>query len=93
MTDPLPPIICKPDDLINVKRAAAVTGLSEKTVRRYFKRYRLGRQVTGSSPLGISLPALQMVVHGDFDALERLRAGNRHHPSVARYFDMLGIQV
>jgi hypothetical protein len=93
MTDPLPPIICKPDDVINVKRAAAVTGLSEKTVRRYFKRYRLGRQVSNNSPLGISLPALQMVVHGDFEALEHLRAGNRHHALVARYFDMLGIPI
>jgi len=94
MTEPaktLAPIICGINDVITIKDAVAETRLSEKTIRRYFKKFRLGRQTYSNAPLRISKPGLMMVVHGDFEALEQLRAGNRHHPSVLRYFDALGI--
>lgn len=92
MTELLP-ILVKPDDIINIKRGAHAIGKSERTVRRWFKEYRIGRQCTPTSPVDLSLPALHMVASGDWSALEHLRAGQRGHPAVRRYFDHLGIPI
>ena len=89
----LPPILLHINDIVNVQRAAARLRISEKQVRRLFKEYRLGAQLGPKSPLEISLPALHMVVSGDHQALELLRAGDRNHPIVKRHFDHLGIPV
>jgi hypothetical protein len=87
----LPPVLVKPDDIVNVKRGAHLVGKSEKTVRRWFSEHAIGRQSSPSAPLEISLPALHMVAAGDYEALEHLRAGSRTHPCVIRYLDFLGI--
>jgi hypothetical protein len=89
----LAPILLKPDDVINIKRGAHAIGKSERTVRRWFKEYRIGRQSTPTSPVDLSFPALHMVASGDWLALEQLRAGERDHPAVRRYFDHLGIPI
>ena len=85
------PVLMKPDDATNIARAAYSVGVSEKTVRRWFKSYRIGRQSSRSAPIQISLPATHMVAAGDIEALELLRAGERNHPVVRRYLDFLGI--
>ncbi len=41
----------------------------------------------------ISAPGLEMVIHGDFEALDKLRMGEREDPVVRRYFEWLGLPV
>lgn len=88
----LAPILVKREDIVNVQRGAYLIGKSEKTVRRWFNEYALGRQSSRNAPLEISLPGLHMVAAGDMAALEELRAGNRAHPSVVRYLEFLGLR-
>jgi transposase len=86
----LAPIFVMPHEAIAVKEAVSRFGYSDKHIRRLFARYKLGAKAGRNSPLRISEPALSMVQHGDFAALERLRDGERDHPSVVRYFLQLG---
>lgn len=51
-----------------------------------------GHQSTPNAPWEISGPALVMIRHGDFDALELLRAGDRACPQVTRIFDFTGFE-
>lgn len=90
MTEVKPPIIVRRYEEIDVKAAMTLTGWSDRTIRRAFKQHRLGAKADRNSPLRISEPALVMLKHGDHDALELLRAGEREHPAVARYFRELG---
>jgi hypothetical protein len=85
------PILLKADDITNVDKAAHSVGRSPKTIRRWFKQHSIGRQAAPNAVLQISLPAVHMAAAGDFDALELLRTGERHHPSVKRYLDFLGL--
>ncbi len=87
------PVLMRHDDIVDIKRAADHAGRSDKTLRRWFKEYGIGRQVTSGSPIEISLPALEMIVHGDMEALELLRQGQRSAPEVRRYLDFLGLPV
>jgi hypothetical protein len=84
------PVFVHPYEEITVKQAVARFGYSDKHIRRLFAKHKLGAKVGRNSPLRISEPALAMVLHGDFVALEFLRAGERDHPSVVRYFVQLG---
>jgi hypothetical protein len=93
MSQNLMPILVKPDDVIALKKAAFALGKNYKTIRRWCKEYKLARQASKNAPLEISYPALMMVAHGDIDALEALRSGNRTDPRVTRYFDHLGIPI
>lgn len=79
------------DEIINLKMAVHLTGRSEKTIRQWCKEFGIGVQSAPGGPLEISAPALEMVRHGDFTALERLRDGKRDHPRVKRVFDHLGL--
>ncbi|MGO8244077.1 hypothetical protein [Rhizobium laguerreae] len=85
------PILMRRDEVINLKLAVYCTGLDEKTLRGWCKEFGIGRQAKPGSPLGISAPALEMVVHGDMVALQLLRDGKRTDPRVSRYFDFLGL--
>lgn len=85
------PVLMNRDDVINLKTAVHRTGRDEKTIRGWCRDFGIGRQVKPGSPMDISAPALEMVVHGDVAALELLREGKRTHPRVARYFHHLGI--
>ncbi|MBY3447456.1 hypothetical protein R1521_31050 [Rhizobium brockwellii] len=85
------PILMRKDEVINLKLAVYCTGLDEKTIRGWCKQFGIGRQAKPGSPLGISAPALEMVVHGDMVALKLLRDGKRTDPRVSRYFDFLGL--
>ena len=87
------PILMKPDEIINLKEAAHRARRTEKTASAMCKEFRISRQTMPGAPLEISAPALEMVLHGDAEALELFRQGKRHHVRVRHYFDHLGIPV
>ncbi|MBO9168347.1 hypothetical protein [Rhizobium sp. L245/93] len=87
------PILMQPGDVINMKRAIAWTGRSDKTLRLWCRKYRIARQSANGSSLEISAPALEMVRYNDLVALELLRSGVRTHERVKRYFDHVGVPV
>lgn len=85
------PILGPRIEWIRLKEAIARTGLSDRTLRYWCRRHGIGRQSSKGAPIEISLPALEMVMAGDFEALEYLRAGERWHPSVQRVLLYLGL--
>jgi hypothetical protein len=85
------PILMRPDEVINLKMAMHRLGKTDKITRKICKEFAICRQATPGGPIEVSLPALEMVAHGDIHALELLREGRRDHPRVARYFDFLGL--
>lgn len=92
MTERVTTVLMHRRDVINLKEAAARSGRSDRTLRTWCRAFGIGRQSSAGSPLEISAPALEMVLHGDFDALSTLRAGDRLDENVRRYFDHLGLE-
>ncbi|MBO9100342.1 MULTISPECIES: hypothetical protein [unclassified Rhizobium] len=92
MSDKPWPILMKPTDIVGMKRAEQLSGRDARTVKRWCLDYRIGHQSTPNAPWEISGPALVMIRHGDFDALELLRAGDRACPQVTRIFDFTGFE-
>ena len=86
-----PPILMRPDEIINLKEAAHRARRTEKVAAKLCKEFRIFRQALPGSPLEISAPALEMVLHADHEALSLLRIGRRDHPRVRIYFDHLGL--
>lgn len=86
-----PPILIRSGEMLDIKGAAKHCGRSEKTVRRWVKSYPIACQSLGGGPFTVSAIALTMVMHGDMEALELLRAGHRSAPAVRRYLDFLGL--
>lgn len=86
------PILMRRSDIITLKEAVHRTGKSDRTLRNWCKQFGIGRQTSPSAPIDISAPALEMVLHGDFEALEMLRLGDRYTARVSRYFKHLGIE-
>jgi hypothetical protein len=86
-------VLMAPDDIISMKRAVHHARKSLDTIRRWCRRYGIARQATPGSPLEVSAIALEMVLHGDVEALELLREGRRSDPAVKRYIDHLGLHV
>lgn len=89
----LAPILMRKDEIINLKMAVHITGRSEKTIRGWCKTFGIGVQPCPGAPLEISMPALEMVRHGDISALELLRQGRRDHPRVRRIFEHVGLPL
>ena len=87
----LAPILSRRDELVDVKTAADHAGRSDKTIRLWCREYGIGRQSGVGATFEINLIALEMVLHGDFQALEMLRAGDRMAPEVRRYLDFIGL--
>lgn len=87
----LPAILMHRGEVTSVKDAIYRTGKSERWVRTVCQQYGLARQTVPHAPLEISMPALEMVLHGDFEALERLRKGDRNHETVRRYLVHLSL--
>lgn len=87
------PILMNRADIITLKEAIYRTGKSDKTLRTWCRLFGISRQTHTGAPIEISAPALEMVMHGDMEALELLRGGNRHHPRVRRFFDHLGLSA
>lgn len=84
------PILMKGDEPAPLKSLVR-PGLSMSTLRRWCDQYGIARQPGGTGRVEVSRVALAMVEHGDLEALEVLRAGDRSHPAVRRYFDLLGL--
>ncbi len=80
-------------DIINLKKAVELARRSPKTVRGWCRQHGIGRQSGPCAPMEISAPGLEMVIHGDFEALDKLRMGEREDPVVRRYFEWLGLPV
>lgn len=89
--DRLPPILMRRDEIIPLKRAVEHAGKSPDTIRRWCKQHGIARQSGPAAPLEISILALEMVLHSDFEALELLRAGSRGAGAVRRYLEHLGL--
>lgn len=87
-----PSVLMRPDEIMSLQRAAHHARQSESTIRRWCKDYGISRKPTPRSPHQISAPALEMVLSGDHDALEKLRAGDRDAPEVQRYLRHLGLK-
>ena len=79
------PILMHRSDIITLKEAIYRTGKSDRTLRNWCKQFGIGRQTSPGAPLEISAPGLEMVLHGDFDALELLREGNRRDRRAYHY--------
>ncbi|MCA0342834.1 MAG: hypothetical protein LCH99_24285, partial [Proteobacteria bacterium] len=71
---------------------ATIAGRDIKIVRGWIEQYGIGRQVAPGARIDVSRIALEMLLHGDHDALEKLREGDRVSGEVARYFSFSGIQ-
>jgi hypothetical protein len=75
-----PPLLIPRDEIIPLKRAVDDTGRSADTIRGYNRKHCIARETCPNAPLEISAVALQMVIHGDYEALELLHRGERSHP-------------
>lgn len=84
-------VMMRPDEVINLKRARHLTGLSERTLREWADDYGIARQTGEGGKLEFSIPALMMVKQGRFDLLERFRNGDRDSPDIREYFDLFGV--
>ena len=85
------PLLMRPDEIICVKEAAHRAGRDPKTIRDWCRTYGIGRQPAGGGPFQVSLPALEMLLVPDFEALELLRQGHRTAPEVLHYLNFLGL--
>lgn len=83
------PVLMRRDEICDIKFAAHYCNRDPKTIRNWCREYGIGRQAGPSAPIEISRVALEMVLQGDWDALELLRNGDRSHPDVSRYFKWL----
>lgn len=83
----------RPGEVLSLKRAADHAGRDDSTLRRWAKIHGIARQAGRNARLKFSAPGLEMVLQGEFDALEHLRAGRRNHPDVVRIFDHLGLDL
>ncbi|RYG57229.1 MAG: hypothetical protein EON56_02865 [Alphaproteobacteria bacterium] len=85
------PLLIPPDEVLDIKTASHRVKRSVDQVRRWHKEHGIGRQAGPNAPIEISAPALCMVQHGDFSALDELKAGHRDSDRVVRYLDFLGL--
>ncbi|MDL2408736.1 hypothetical protein PY650_24455 [Rhizobium calliandrae] len=90
MSERVPPIFIRPAERIGIREACQHTGKTDRTIRTWCKRFGIGRVPMSGGALVISLPALNMVMQDDPEALELLRAGDRTNPLVRRHFTETG---
>lgn len=85
------PILMRRSEIIDIAEAVRRTGRSSRTIRKYCHDLGIGRQSGSGVRIEISAPALEMVMHGQWEALELLRDGNRSDARVKRIYDHLGL--
>ena len=85
------PVLCRPNETMSLKAAASYARYDVKIVRQWVVDHGIGRQAAPGTRIEINRIALEMVLHGDHAALEKLREGDRFDPDVARYFQFTGI--
>lgn len=83
--------LMRPDEILELKRAAHFAKRSQKTLREWAESHGIARQSGPNGKLEFSAPAIQMVLQGRFDILERFRNGDRISPDIREYFDAYGI--
>lgn len=81
------PVPMLPSEVIRIETAMYIACVGDKTIREWAKKYGIGRQADRHAPLQISAPALLMKVDGEMGPLDRLRSGDRSHPSVTFYLE------
>lgn len=78
-------------DIITVSEAMKVAGVSDETIRRWCRKYGIGRKYRAHSwsdnVWQVSRPGLLIVMAKDWDALEALMAGDRQVSALAPYLD------
>ena len=50
------PVLMRRDECLSIKRAADHAGTCDRTIRRWIKRYGIGRQSADGGPYDVSLP-------------------------------------
>ncbi|MBB3936551.1 hypothetical protein [Aureimonas phyllosphaerae] len=95
MAEPLPalPVLMRGPEIVAMKVAAELTGLSTKTLTRWCVSDGIGRRSSKAAPWEISVIALEAKRSGDQAALEALRRGDFGSPLVRRYVDHLGLDL
>jgi hypothetical protein len=86
-------ILSRPDEIMPLKRAAREVSRSVDTIRRWCETRGICRQTGPGAPIEVNRVGLEMVVHGDNEALELLKAGRRDDPQVQRYLGHLGLSA
>lgn len=81
------PVLMLIDDIIDIKEAMRRSGRCDRTIRDWCRLHGIGRKPSKVGRWQISGPALEALMHGDFEALERLRRGERDSPRVKRYIE------
>ena len=84
------PFLIPDAETATLQQLAGRPGLSSATLRRMNQKHRICRQTKRNAPLLFSVPAVEMLRHGDLVALDLLKAGDRASPRVRAYLDMLG---
>jgi len=85
------PILSRRDELVSVPEAADHAGRSDKTVKAWCRQHGIGHRSGPGGSYRVHVVGLEMVLHGDLEALELLRQGDRTCERVARYYDHLGV--
>jgi hypothetical protein len=79
-----------PAEAIGTAAAAKRAGKHERTIREWAGLYNIGRRIGGRWK--ISAPALEMLLAGDVEALDKYLAGDRTSERVQAYYAQLGIR-
>src|SRR5215212_9792608 len=77
-------------EALSLKQAAAISGKSVETVRRWCSLHDIGRRIGGQ--WAVSHPALLMMLDGDSEALAAYLTGERKGPAVSKYFERTSVQ-
>jgi|EndMetStandDraft_4_1072995.scaffolds.fasta_scaffold48768_3 hypothetical protein len=93
MTSLLVPILVHEAEWVYLPDACDFTGMSADTIRRWCKFYLIARPSRGNVPLRIHKPALSMIMHNDFQALELLRSGEYGDWRVVRHYKSVGVPL
>jgi hypothetical protein len=89
----LAPILVRDDEAVDLREAAAFASSSTDTIRRWCKLYLIARPSRGNAPLMIHKAGISAIMHGDFVALELLRAGNYADERLIRHYEFAGIPL
>jgi hypothetical protein len=72
-------------EVVTLRKAAAIAGRSESTLRSWCQLHHIGRRVC-SGPWEVSRPALLMLLDGDRQTLRAYLDGDRSNENILAYF-------
>ncbi|WAP69308.1 helix-turn-helix domain-containing protein [Jiella pelagia] len=85
------PILSRRDEMVDIREAADHAGRSDKTIKAWCRDHGIGHRCGPGGSYRVNAIALEMLIHGDLEALELLRRGDRTAERVRLYFDHVGI--